>query len=120
LKKKSSRVVSAHAKESEKIETGLKNALQEMVEKMKEEQLKKENAERSRGEKCEKCLIWSINIYFYPLILWFAFNVLLIHACTYRVLDGQIINTGGNNELFSFVFLIVVYFLYKQKDISQD
>ena len=91
-----------------------------MVDKMKEDQIKAELSKRSAGEKCELCLRWTIWLYNFPCIIGFFAAVLLVHGCTYRVLDGQIINTGGNNEIFSFIFLCIVYCLYKQKDISQD
>ena len=89
-----------------------------MVDKMKEDQIKANLAKRTNGEKCELCLRWTIWLYNFPCIIGFFGAVILVHGCTYRVLDGQVINTGGNNEIFSFIFLTIIYFLYKQKDIS--
>ena len=87
---------------------------------MKEDQIKANLSKRTAGEKCELCLKFVIWIYNFPCIVGFFGAVLLVHGCTYRVLDGQIINTAGNNEIFSFIFLVIIFFLYKQKDISQD
>ena len=87
---------------------------------MKEDQIKANLSKRTAGEKCELCLKFVIWIYNFPCIVGFFGAVLLVHVCTYRVLDGHIINTAGNNEIFSFIFLVIIFFLYKQKDISQD
>lgn len=84
-----------------------------MVDKMKEEQIKASLAKRTAGEKCELCLRWVIWLYAFPCIIGFFGCMILVHGCTYRVLDGQIINTGGNNEIFSFIFLCIIYCLYR-------
>lgn len=80
--------------------------------------MNKRNKRLTRMEKCNFCMIYFINIYSILLTMAFFFFNLVIHLCQYRAWDGQVVNTGGNNEIFSMVFLVIVFFLYYSKDVT--
>jgi uncharacterized protein YhhL (DUF1145 family) len=61
-----------------------------------------------------------INFYIVFLIIVFFFFMVLVHIMTYKVFDGDIFTSGGNNEIFSIIFLFSIFKMFRSKDITQD
>ena len=45
---------------------------------------------------------------------------LIVHSFQYRLMDGELINSGGINEAFSLVFLLVISMMHYQKEVTQN
>jgi hypothetical protein len=44
--------------------------------------------------------------------------VVIVHACQYKLFDGEILNSGAINEWFSLIFLLIISCMHKQKEVT--
>ena len=65
-------------------------------------------------------MILFINTISVLLAMWFIFMILIIHGCQYKLLDGEILNSGGINEAFSVLFLLIISCMHKQREVTQE
>ena len=72
---------------------------------------------KSRKMKCyeitSRLMEYLILLYEFVVIILFFLSIILIHAGQYKTLEGDFINSAGNNEIFSFFYLLCIMCLYK-------
>jgi hypothetical protein len=54
------------------------------------------------------------------VIVFFLIVNITVHIGQYRLLEGDILMSGGTNEALSFIMLIVFLCIYKQRDVTQQ
>ena len=65
-------------------------------------------------------LVYFINFVSVLISIVFIAMQLIVHSFQYRLMDGELINSGGINEAFSLVFLLVISMMHYQKEVTQN
>ena len=63
-------------------------------------------------------MVYFINLVSVLISIGFIAMQLIVHSFQYRLMDGELINSGGINEAFSFVFLLVISIMHYQKEVT--
>ena len=65
-------------------------------------------------------LVYFINLVALVVIIGFLYGTLIVHGFQYKLLDGELINSGGLNEIFSVLFLVIISIMHYQREVTQD
>ena len=61
-----------------------------------------------------------LQIYAILVCLFFFIVTILVHVCQYRVFNGGFLMSSGANEVWSLIVILVVTWLYKQQEVTQE
>ena len=75
---------------------------------------------RSTTQTLSLVMVYFINLVSVLISIGFIAMQLIVHSFQYRLMDGELINSGGINEAFSFVFLLVISIMHYQKEVTQN
>ena len=65
-------------------------------------------------------MVYFVNTVAVFIIVYFLIGIFLVHSFQYRLMDGEIFNSGGITEIFSFIFLLVISCMHYQKEVTQE
>ena len=92
------------------------------IDAIKEGEAKEEKATKKRTptETLSLVMVYFINFVSVLISIGFIAMQLVVHSFQYRLMDGEIINSGGINEAFSLIFLIVISMMHYQREVTQN
>ena len=65
-------------------------------------------------------MVYFINFVSVLISIGFIAMQLIVHSFQYRLMDGELINSGGVNEAFSLIFLLVISMMHYQKEVTHN
>lgn len=74
---------------------------------------------QSITNKLSKYMLIFINLVVILLIVQMLFATLVVHLPTYRLFQGEFFSSGGCNEILSFFILLLLIFMFRQKEIDE-
>jgi len=80
----------------------------------------KEAKARNTREKLSLLMILFLNTIGILTSIVLVGAVVIVHACQYKLFDGEILNSGAINEWFSLLFLLIISCMHKQKEVTQE
>ena len=80
----------------------------------------KPKKKRSVTETLSLVMVYFINLVSVLIAIGFIGCQLVVHSFQYRLMDGELINSGGINEAFSLVFLLIISMMHYQREVTQD
>ena len=78
----------------------------------------KKKKEKTTSEKLSFVMILVLNTFGILTSIVLFGVVLLVHACQYKLFDGEILNSGAINEWFSLIFLLIITCMHKQREVT--
>ena len=60
------------------------------------------------------------DLYTFLLMLLYLVCMLAVHLCQYRIFAGGFLLSGGVNEIWALIELMIITCLYRSKDVTQD
>ena len=65
-------------------------------------------------------LKWIITVYVFLLTLFYLAVILTVHVFQYRIFAGGFLISGGVNEIWALLELMIIFCLYRSTDITYD
>jgi hypothetical protein len=65
-------------------------------------------------------MVYFINTVAVVIIIGFLLGIIIVHSFVYRLLDGEYLHSGGINEIFSFIFLLIISGMHYQREVTQE
>ena len=70
--------------------------------------------------KISTALKWIITLYAFLLTIFFLGVIIVVHVFQYRIFAGGFLISGGVNEIWALLELMIVFCLYRSSDITYD
>lgn len=74
---------------------------------------------RTTTETLSLAMVYFINTVAFGLILGFLYGLIVVHVFQYKLTDGELLNSGGLNEIVSLIYLLIISGMHYQREVTQ-